>query len=44
MLCTVQWKRRADGTQPEETMYTNTEVKKQCPEILCEFYERIANI
>jgi hypothetical protein len=44
LLCTVQWQRRPDGTVPEETIFTNTEVKRFNPMILCEFYERICKV
>jgi hypothetical protein len=29
---------------PEDTIYTNTELKKLSPVLLCEFYERILKV
>jgi len=28
---TVQWERRADGVQPQDGVFTNTELKSQVP-------------
>ncbi|TNV81129.1 hypothetical protein FGO68_gene2564 [Halteria grandinella] len=44
LLCTVVWQVRPDGTQPMESIFMNTEVKRFNPLILCEFYERICKI
>ena len=45
VLVTVSWQMRKDGSQPEETEMSNTEVKKHCPHLLLDFYEsRINNV
>ena len=54
LFLTVAWQPRecALGTPdtgnnsrvPEDTIYTNTELKKFCPVILCEFYESILKV
>lgn len=39
ILCDVEWGRRLNGYLPEISQYTNFQLKKVCPELLCEFYE-----
>ncbi|CDW74805.1 UNKNOWN [Stylonychia lemnae] len=44
LFLTVQWQKRPNGVQPEETIYTNSEIKKQNPLLLCEFYEKVCKV
>jgi hypothetical protein len=45
LFLTVSWHNRPTGdTKPEDTIYTNTEIKKLCPLLLCEFYEKILKV
>jgi hypothetical protein len=44
LFLTVQWSRRQDGTIPTETVYSNAEIKRENPLLLCEFYERTLKV
>ena len=44
LFLTVRWAKRPDGCQPEDTVFTNTEIKRHNPLILCEFYERMLKV
>ena len=35
---------RPNGVQPEETIYTNAEIKRHNPLLLCEYYEKICKV
>ena len=35
----VEWMPRTNKFQPKESVVTNTELKKFCPEVLLKFYE-----
>ena len=43
-MCTVTWDKRPNGIQPDDTTYSNADVKKYNPLILCEFYEKICKV
>ncbi|TNV79742.1 hypothetical protein FGO68_gene3745 [Halteria grandinella] len=40
---TIEWKPRADGTRPLESVFTNEIVKDKCPRLLVDFYESRIN-
>ena len=45
LFLTVIWHpREGSDRPPDETIYTNTELKRHCPVLLCEFYERIMKV
>lgn len=49
LFLTVKWaKRPASGTgtgiQPQETVFTNSELKRHNPLLLCEFYESMLRV
>ena len=44
LQCTIAWAKRPNGVQPEETVCSNTEIKKWNPLLLCEFYEKICKV
>jgi hypothetical protein len=39
--CLVEWRTRYDGTKPENSFVFSKELKKNCPELLIEFYESL---
>lgn len=39
LFCEIQWKKRKDNTQPLNSFYLNSEIKKQAPLLLVNFYE-----
>ena len=43
-MLTVSWAQRPDGTTPESTVFTNSELKRYSPLLLCEFYERMLKV
>lgn len=44
LFLTVHWLKRKDGATPEPTIYTNSELKRHSPLLLCEFYERMLRV
>ena len=44
LFLTVQWKAREDGFTPLNTMFTNSELKRHNPLLLCEFYEKMLKV
>lgn len=44
VLVTIEWKSREDGIKPENTIVTNSIAKKQCAELLVDFYESRINV
>jgi hypothetical protein len=44
LMCTVSWHPRPNGVIPEESQFSNADIKKYNPLILCEWYERICKI
>ena len=40
---TIEWKVRADGVKPTESVFTNEVVKDKCPRLLVDFYESRIN-
>jgi hypothetical protein len=44
LQCTIGWETRPNGVIPEESAYTNSDVKKWNPLLLCEFYEKICKV
>lgn len=44
LFCTVSWEKRPNGVQPEEASFSNIEIKKYNPLLLCEFYEHICKV
>jgi len=43
-MLTIQWEKRPNGVTPEESVFSNTDLKKFNPLILCEFYEKICKV
>lgn len=39
LFCEIQWKKRKDNTQPLNSFYLNSEIKKHEPMLLINFYE-----
>jgi len=39
--CLVQWKERANGRKPKNSVYSNALLKNKCPLLLVEYYECI---
>ena len=39
----MEWRKRANGFKPKETIVTNDVVKEKCPRLLIEFYESRIN-
>jgi hypothetical protein len=51
LFLTVQWQQRPankelglPATTPAETLFSNTELKRYCPLILCEYYEKLLKV
>ena len=44
LFLTVKWYKRSDGVQAEDTVFTNSELKRHSPLLLCEFYERMLRV
>jgi hypothetical protein len=51
LFLTVQWQQRSAnpelGTQaitPLDTVFTNSELKRTCPLVLCEYYEKLLRV
>ena len=44
LFLTVQWKPRPDGFIPQNTVFSNSELKRHSPLILCEFYEKMLKV
>ena len=39
LICTLEWKARADGFIPKPSEFSNKKVKTECPSLLFDFYE-----
>jgi hypothetical protein len=39
LICEIEWAQRENGQKPKNSFYTNEELKKQYPMLLCNFYE-----
>ena len=37
--CLIEWNRRSDGYQPEDSFVLNTELRKKYSDVLLDFYE-----
>ena len=44
LFLTVKWVKRTNGVQPGDTVFTNSELKRHNPLLLCEFYERMLKV
>jgi len=51
LFLTVQWQQRPanpelgiQATTPAETIFSNTELKRYCPLLLCEYYEKLLKV
>lgn len=45
LFLTVSWlPREGNEKPPDDTIYTNTELKRLCPVLLCDFYEKILKV
>ena len=44
LFLTVKWLKRPNGVQPANTVFTNSELKRHNPLLLCEFYERMLKV
>jgi hypothetical protein len=44
LQCTISWEKRPNGIKPEDSVISNSDVKKWNPLLLCEFYEKICKV
>lgn len=40
---TIEWKPRKNGVKPQESVFSNEDVKQRCPKLLVDFYESRIN-